>query len=118
MVRTKAGTDKLAHDMAVDFRPHGVAVISLDGLLATGAAVVSSRSEKYAGMADNAESEFSGRVIDALARDPQLMSRSGQVWIAAELAAQYGVTDIDGRQPVSPRAYFGDTTCFGDAVVE
>ena len=118
----KAGTDKLAHDMAVDFRPHGVAVISLwMGLLATERTlrVFAAEPDKYAGMADNAESpEFSGRVIDALARDPQLMSRSGQVWIAAELAAQYGVTDIDGRQPVSPRAYFGDTTCFGDAVVE
>ena len=29
-----------------------------------------------------------------------------------------GVTDIDGRQPPSHRAFFGETTTYGDAVVE
>jgi len=118
----KAGIDKMAHDMALDFRPHRVAVIALwMGLLATERTrrVFAAEPEKYAGMAATAESpEFSGRVIDALARDPQLMDRSGQVWIGAELALAYGVTDIDGRQPLSPRTFFGDTTCFGDAIVE
>jgi len=118
----KAGLDKMAHDMAIDFRPHGVAVVSLwMGLLATERTrrVFAAEPEKYAGMAETAESpEFSGRVIDALARDPALMSRSGKVWIGAELGLDYGVTDTDGRQPLSPRAFFGDTTHFGDAVVE
>lgn len=118
----KAGIDKMAHDMAVDFRPHRVAVIALwMGLLATERTrrVFAAEPEKYAGMAATAESpEFSGRVIDALARDPELMDRSGQVWIGAELALAYGVTDIDGRQPLSPRTFFGDTTRFGDAIVE
>ncbi|MBP6724338.1 MAG: SDR family NAD(P)-dependent oxidoreductase [Halioglobus sp.] len=118
----KAGIDKMAHDMAVDFRPHRVAVIALwMGLLATERTrrVFAAEPEKYAGMAATAESpEFSGRVIDALARDPQLMDRSGQVWIGAELALAYGVTDIDGRQPLSPRTFFGDTTRFGEAIVE
>ncbi len=118
----KAGIDKMAHDMAVDFRPYRVAVIALwMGLLATERTrrVFAAEPEKYAGMAATAESpEFSGRVIDALARDPQLLDRSGQVWIGAELALAYGVTDIDGRQPLSPRTFFGDTTRFGDAIVE
>jgi NAD(P)-dependent dehydrogenase (short-subunit alcohol dehydrogenase family) len=118
----KAGLDKMAHDMAVDFRPHGVAVVALwMGLLATERTrrVFAAEPEKYAGMADTAESpEFSGRIVDALARDPGLMDKSGKVWIGAELALEYGVTDIDGRQPLSPRAFFGDTTRFGDAVVE
>jgi len=118
----KAGMDKMAHDMAIDFAPHGVAVISLwMGLLATERTlrVFAAQPEKYAGMADTAESpEFSGRVIDALALDPALMDKSGRVWIGAELGQAYGVTDKGGRQPVSPRAFFGDTTSFGDAVVE
>jgi NAD(P)-dependent dehydrogenase (short-subunit alcohol dehydrogenase family) len=118
----KAGLDKMAHDMAVDFRPHGVAVIALwMGLLATERTrrVFAAEPDKYAGMADTAESpEFSGRIVDALARDPGLMDKSGKVWIGAELALEYGVTDIDGRQPLSPRAFFGDTTRFGDAIVE
>jgi NAD(P)-dependent dehydrogenase (short-subunit alcohol dehydrogenase family) len=118
----KAGIDKMAHDMAVDFRPHRVAVVALwMGLLATErtSRVFAAEPGKYAGMVATAESpEFSGRIIDALARDPQLMDRSGQVWIGAELALAYGVTDIDGRQPLSPRAFFGDTTRFGEAIVE
>jgi NAD(P)-dependent dehydrogenase (short-subunit alcohol dehydrogenase family) len=118
----KAGVDKMAHDMAVDFRPHGVAVIALwMGLLATERTrrVFAAEPEKYAGIADTAESpEFTGLLIDALARDPGLMNRSGKVWIGAELGLEYGVMDTDGRQPVSPRAFFGDTTQFGEAVVE
>lgn len=118
----KAGADKMAHDMAVDFRPHRVAVLSLWlGLLATERTlrVFEAEPEKYAGMRDAAESpELAGRVIDALARDPELMQRTGRVWIAAELARDYGVRDVDGRQPLSPRAMFGDPTTFGDAVVE
>ncbi len=118
----KAGLDKMAHDMAVDFRPHGVAVVALwMGLLATERTrrAFAAEPDKYAGMADTAESpEFSGRIVDALARDPGLMDKSGKVWIGAELALEYGVTDIDGRQPLSPRAFFGDTTRFGEAIVE
>ncbi|MDH5172574.1 MAG: SDR family NAD(P)-dependent oxidoreductase [Gammaproteobacteria bacterium] len=118
----KAGLDKMAHDMAVDFRPHRVAVVALwMGLLATERTqrVFAAEPDKYAGMAATAESpEFSGRVIDALARDPGLMDKSGRVWIGAELALEYGVTDVDGRQPLSPRAFFGETTSFGEAIVE
>lgn len=118
----KAAVDKMAHDMAVDFRPHRVAVLSLWlGLLATERTlrVFAAEPEKYAGLRDATESpEFTGRVIDALARDPALMDKSGQVWIGAELARQYGVRDTDGRQPQSPRLLFGEPTTFGAAVVQ
>lgn len=118
----KAAVDKMAHDMAVDFRPHRVAVLSLWlGLLATERTlrVFAAEPEKYAGLRDATESpEFTGRVIDALARDPALMDKSGQVWIGAELARQYGVRDTDGRQPQSPRLMFGEPTTFGAAVVQ
>jgi NAD(P)-dependent dehydrogenase (short-subunit alcohol dehydrogenase family) len=118
----KAATDKMAHDMAVDFRPHDVAVISLwMGLLLTERtkAVFEAEPELYADMAATAEHpEFSGRIIDALSRDPERMAKSGQVWIGAELAQHYGVMDINGAQPPSHRVFFGETTTFGDAVVE
>jgi NAD(P)-dependent dehydrogenase (short-subunit alcohol dehydrogenase family) len=117
----KAGLDKMTHDMAIDFKPHGIAVISLwMGMLATERThrLIAAEPDKYAGMAEAAETpEFSGQIIDALACDPDLMGRSGKVWIGAELAQAYGVRDADGRQPPSPRAFFGDTTVFGDAVV-
>ena len=118
----KAGVDKMSHDMAYDFRPHNVAVVAIwMGLLLTERtqAVFEAEPELYGELADTAETpDFTGRIIDALARDPELMERSGQVFIGAELAAHYGVRDLDGRLPPSHRAFFGDTTRFGDAVVE
>jgi len=118
----KAAVDKMAHDMAVDFRPYNVAVISLwMGLLLTERTrrVIEAEPEKYADLAQTSETpQFSGRVVQALAHDPQLMERTGKVWIGAELGAHYGVTDINGREPPSHRAFFGETTSYGDAVVE
>ncbi len=118
----KAAVDKMAHDMAVDFRPHSVAVVSIwMGLLLTErtSRVFEAEPDMYADLAATAETpQYTGRVIDALYRDPLLMDRSGKVWIGAELGAEYGVTDINGRQPPSHREFFGDTTTFGDAVVE
>jgi hypothetical protein len=62
--------------------------------------------------------EFTGWIIDALARDPDLMAKSGKIWIGAELAQEYGLTDLNGQLPPSHRAFFGGTTTYGDAVVE
>ncbi len=118
----KAAVDKMAHDMAVDFRPHGVAVVSIwMGLLLTERTrkVFDAEPEMYAGLIDTCETPgLTGRVIHALHQDPQRMARSGKVWIGAELAQEYGVTEEDGRQPPSHRAFFGEQTQFGDAVVE
>jgi dehydrogenase/reductase SDR family protein 1 len=93
----KAATDKLTADMAFELRERGVAVVSLyPGLVRTEAVLA-------AGVFDlgNSESpEFIGRVIGALAVDPNAMKRSGQVLVAAALAAEYDLTDLDGRRPV------------------
>lgn len=118
----KAAVDKMAHDMAVDFRPHNVTVVSIwMGLLLTERTqrVFDAEPEKYADLVATAETPaFTGRVIDALARDPQRMEKSGKVLIGAELGQEYGLTDTNGRTPPSHRAFFGDPTTFGDAIVE
>jgi len=118
----KAAVDKMSHDMAVDFKPYNVAVVSIwMGLLLTERTrrALDTEPEKYAALAEGAESpEFTGRVIDALARDPQLMEKSGRVLIGAELGEEYGIPDTNGRVPPSHRAFFGDPTTYGDAVVE
>jgi NAD(P)-dependent dehydrogenase (short-subunit alcohol dehydrogenase family) len=92
----KAATDKLTSDMALELREHNVTVVSLyPGLVRTEAVLA-------AGVFDlsNSESpEFIGRVIAALAADRNAIDRSGQVLVAAALAAEYGVADIDGRRP-------------------
>jgi hypothetical protein len=48
----------------------------------------------------NSESpEFIGRVVAALAKDARLKERSGSILVAAAVARELGVADIDGRQP-------------------
>jgi len=117
----KAAVDKMAHDMAFDFHPYNVAVVSIwMGLLLTERSrrVFDAEPDKYADLIATAETpEFTGRVIDALARDPARMEKSGRVLIGAELGQEYGIADANGRIPVSHRAFFGDPTRFGDAVV-
>jgi hypothetical protein len=51
--------------------------------------------------------EFNGRVIHALASDPERMSFSGQTLITAELAHRYGIREANGRQPPSYRQMLG-----------
>ena len=118
----KAAVDKMSHDMAYDFKPYHVAVLSIwMGLLLTERTreVFNAEPEKYARLMDTVENpEFTGRIIDALARDPDYMSKSGKVWVGAELAQEYDLTDLDGRQPPSHRVFFGEPTTYGDAVVE
>ena len=118
----KAGTDKMAHDMAVDFKPHGVTAVSLWlGLVKTArtVAVCGAEPEKYGPAFKVAESpEFAGRVIAALYGDPQRQELTGTIQVAAELAKRYGVTDLDGRQPPSYRRALGNPPEFSAAVVE
>lgn len=42
---------------------------------------------------------FAGRAVVALATDPERRKRTGQAWKVADLADDYGFTDVDGRVP-------------------
>ncbi len=49
---------------------------------------------------DNAESpRFTGRAVVALATDPDVMKRSGRAFNVADLARDYGFTDVNGKVP-------------------
>jgi NAD(P)-dependent dehydrogenase (short-subunit alcohol dehydrogenase family) len=107
----KAGTDKMAADMAFDFKEFGVAAVSIwMGSLLTDRVrnIIDSKPEKFRHILDTAETpELTGHVIWALFNDPDRMNLSGQTVIGAELAVQYGIKDEDGRQPPSYRELFG-----------
>jgi|SRR5579862_9205126 len=96
---SKAATDKMTADMAHELRPHGVAAVSLyPGLVRTEAVMLAAEGG-WLDLANSESPEFIGRVIAALAHDPNLMERSGKVLVAAALASELGVTDIDGHRP-------------------
>lgn len=103
----KAGQDKLAADMAVDFKEYGVAAISIwMGAVLTDRLrdMIAADPAKYGALLNTTESpEFTGHVIWALYNDPDVMSLSGQTVIGAEMARKYGFTDEGGRRPPSYR---------------
>ena len=107
----KAGLDKMAADMAVDFGGSGVCAVSIwMGILLTERmrAAFHGTPDALAAFAEHAETpQFTGRLIDALYRDPELATLSGRTVIAAELAARYGITDDGGRRPPSHREALG-----------
>lgn len=99
---TKTATDRMMRDMGHELRDTGVAAVSLwQGFTYTERATENLRT--VPGMASQLNSaagsspEFPGRVIAALAMDPQVRAKSGGTFINAELAAEYGVTDKDGH---------------------
>jgi NAD(P)-dependent dehydrogenase (short-subunit alcohol dehydrogenase family) len=108
----KAAVDRMAHDMAIELKPHNVASLSLwQGFTYTERA--EQNLKKYPGMASQLVSdagssvEFPGRVIAAFAKDPKIMERSGATLITAEVAQTYGISDVGGKQPRSVRAERG-----------
>lgn len=109
---TKSGLDRMARDMAMDLKDHNVASLSLwQGFTFTERAMENLKN--IPGMAEQLKSaagstpEFPGRVIAALARDSDIMAKSGGSFIAAELAQEYGVRDVDGSEVPSNRAARG-----------
>jgi NAD(P)-dependent dehydrogenase (short-subunit alcohol dehydrogenase family) len=112
----KAACDRLAAEMAAELRPHGVASISLwPGIVATEHMRQLAEENREPAAADPAMQSLArntnwetplltGRVIAALAADPQLLRRTGKVGIVAELASTYRLVDEDGRRPASLRS--------------
>jgi dehydrogenase/reductase SDR family member 1 len=95
----KAALDKFTADAAHELRERGVAVVSLwPGLIRTELVL----SLAAAGRLDIGVSEspvFVGRGVVALARDPEVMTRSGGAYWSAELARDYAFTEDDGTLP-------------------
>lgn len=42
---------------------------------------------------------YIGRAVAALAGEPNIAARAGQVLMSGDVAQEFGLTDIDGRQP-------------------
>jgi NAD(P)-dependent dehydrogenase (short-subunit alcohol dehydrogenase family) len=100
----KSGVDRMARDMAIELEPHNIASLSLwQGLTMTERAIrnIERQPEMKQLTVTNplagCSPEFPGRVIAALLADKDVMQRSGGTFITAEVARDYGITDIDGK---------------------
>ncbi len=110
----KTAVDRMARDMAIELQTHNVASVSLwQGLTMTERAQrnLSAHPDMTKSIVTRpavaCSPEFPGRVIAALATDPDLMNLSGGTFITAELAQRYGITDTDGKNIPSLRAERG-----------
>jgi NAD(P)-dependent dehydrogenase (short-subunit alcohol dehydrogenase family) len=93
----KAADDRMATAMAHELREYHVAVVSLyPGLVRTESVM---KSAEFFDLSNSESPQFIGRAITALATDPNVMQKSGQILVAAAVAKEYGFTDIDGKQP-------------------
>jgi dehydrogenase/reductase SDR family protein 1 len=93
----KAGVDRLAEDMAVELKEHGIACLSI-WPSAVKTEFVIDQIAKGAYEIDPARAQspqLSGRAVVALATDPRIMERTGQVLKVADLKEEYGFEEVE-----------------------
>jgi NAD(P)-dependent dehydrogenase (short-subunit alcohol dehydrogenase family) len=87
----KVAVNRLLFGMSHNLRPHGIAVVAVaPGWMRTEAAL---RDNPPPADEPNAHSvEFLGRVVAALATDPNALERTGRLYRTVDLGREYGLT--------------------------
>jgi len=95
----KAATDKMTADMAEEIDSPNINVVSLyPGLVRTEKVMAAAQ---YLDLSNSESPRFIGRTIAALFEHREMRARlSGRACVAAEIARELGVSDIDGTQPL------------------
>jgi NAD(P)-dependent dehydrogenase (short-subunit alcohol dehydrogenase family) len=103
----KAAMTRLAFGMAEELRPHGVASLAVSPgwmrteYILTGHKTDEAHWHERPALARTESPRYLGRAIAALAADSNVIAKTGAVLRVADLAKEYGFTDIDGRQPAA-----------------
>lgn len=91
----KAATNRLAFALGQELGPHGVTALGISP-----GAVATERAREIGRDGPGSETPlYAGRALAALAADPNVAARAGQVLHVGDLASQYGFTDVDGGRP-------------------
>ncbi len=99
----KTAIDRMIFAMAHQLRPYNIAAITLSpGWMRTEDVLRrfqagEQRWQEVSGLARSESVEYIGRAVAALASDPDVIRRTGQLFHVADLAREYGFTDVDGR---------------------
>jgi NAD(P)-dependent dehydrogenase (short-subunit alcohol dehydrogenase family) len=115
----KTAVNRLAFAQAEELRPHGVTAVAVSpGFLRSEAMLdhfgVTEDTWRDAAAQDphflaSETPRYVGRAVAALAADPDVASRTGQVLATWDLAEEYGLVDVDGSQPHWGRHIAGHT---------
>lgn len=109
----KAGMDKMAFDMGVDFADAGVNVAAVSiwmGALTSERllGMMEEEPEKFKHLEGQLESTgLTGHVAYALFNDPGMMAYNGKTLVGADAAKAYGITDLGGNYAPSFREQTG-----------
>lgn len=105
----KLGLKGMALTMAAALHPHGVAAIAITPGFLRSESMLEHFGVTEANWRDGAKKDsnflasesplFVGRAVAALAADPNVMARTGQLCSSWELSREYGFTDADGTRP-------------------
>lgn len=102
---SKHAVTRLVWSMAEELREHGLASLAVaPGFMRTERVTEAFRRAGAAAALDGPGGPketptYLGRAVVALATDPQVLEKSGQVLEVGALAREYGFTDTDGSQP-------------------
>lgn len=106
---TKTAINRLALAQAEELREHNITALAVTPGFLRSEAVLDHFGVTEANWRDGGAKDphflasetphFVGRTIAALAADPAVAARTGQVLTSWDLAEQYDITDIDGRRP-------------------
>jgi dehydrogenase/reductase SDR family member 1 len=102
----KVADDRMVAVMAAQLAARDVTAVALyPGLVRTEGVM---RAAEFFDLSNSESPEFVGRAVAALAADPAVSRHRGRCLVAAELAAEYGFTDLDGSAPSTVRPYFAE----------
>jgi NAD(P)-dependent dehydrogenase (short-subunit alcohol dehydrogenase family) len=100
----KAADDRMVAVTAAQLAARDVTAVGLyPGLVRTEGVM---RAADFFDLSNSESPEFVGRAVAALAADPEVRRHTGRCLVAAELAGEYGFTDVDGSRPASVRPHF------------
>ncbi|MGH2443596.1 MAG: SDR family oxidoreductase [Chloroflexota bacterium] len=105
----KTAVNRLALTEAEELRPYGITALAVTPGFLRSEAMLEGFGVTEANWRDGAKRDphfiasetprFVGRAIAALAADPNVGSKRGQVLTSWDLAGEYGFDDVDGRRP-------------------
>jgi NAD(P)-dependent dehydrogenase (short-subunit alcohol dehydrogenase family) len=84
---------RLAYSLAHDLRPHGVTALALSPGFTRTEAITAALGDASPPGTDSVE--FPGRAVRAVMTDPERSRHAGRTLPVADLAAEYGFTDVD-----------------------
>ena len=93
--------NRMAVSMSEDGKQKNIAIVVLNpGFMRTERVLMHLKTEaqkKMFGFDRSESTEYLGRAVASLAGDPEVMAKTGRILYVADLAQEYGFTDVDGK---------------------